>query len=182
VKKDLYERLTAWLCFLVPEATVLRANQNQPAPKPPYLVFQITNANELDFTRGQNAVRAGDVHRLWVRRSYSLTLRCQLFAPTATTGQAEALADTFLNNLTNVEARQDHLKEGLSFMRILSGPDTVDGLRDSDFQSRVVLDLLMSASDDFFQEIDVIESVGVAGSLTGEINSAQSVTINISPF
>lgn len=182
MRKELYERITAWLGFLIPEATILRANQNQPSPKPPYLVYQVTSTNEYDFTRGQNAVKAGSDHRLWVRRSYGLTLRLQLFAPTARPGQAEVLMDGLLNNLTNVEARQDKLQEGLSFMRILSGPDTVDGLRDSDFQSRVVVDLLMNASEDFWQDTQVIERVGVTGDLAGAVNSQQSVTIDISPF
>lgn len=182
MNNEVYTKLSRWLRHLTGNITVLRANQNTPAPRPPYATFQVFGINDKDAVRGQNVKEVGDETRLYVRRFYSFTVRLQVFGRTSQPGEAETIVDLLLQRLRNYEATQDILLPGLSFMRILSGPDTVDGLIDSDFQSRVVIDLLMDASEDHYIAMAAIEQVNAEYELNLSPSDSISGTIEITPF
>jgi hypothetical protein len=184
MSREIYLKTGKWLVGLAsisPDTfKIAVANQNQTALTPPYLTQKITSQVEWDANRENSTEKRGNKFFQKARRFWYFTLRVEIVGSAKNPNQAELIAERLLDSLRNYEATQDALLPDLSFIRILSGPISVDDKLGSDFQPKVIFDLEMNASKLIEHETNVICSVSIDGKLNASPTDAIEDTINIS--
>jgi hypothetical protein len=154
---ELYTLLIGYFSILS-SATVIRANQNAPAPSAPYLTLNIQSVQPTGSYR--TAIDTDGTQD--VTRSYAFTLDINFYGKKNGQVELEALVDTVLDGLEDHNKRLFELAGKIALQEVIQPPTDVSALFGEQWQPRYNIALRMHTSRAVEYTSSFIDDVAVS--------------------
>ncbi len=160
--RPIYDKCIGWINAITPDGvTIYVRDQNAPAPASPRVALRVAAVTDTAHYRdGINEDNTQDVVR-WI----GFTLAMQIYGTDIL--EAESIAAGILDMSRNAELRIDIMGRSVTFNRVISGPNSIDGVIGARIEPRATLDLQMSAIRNLVYDIGPIEEVEFTGDVSG---------------